>query len=95
MAFYEWSSQAARKKTAEANTQISRKDLKLLMHNINYNNPIDRGSLVDATERSVVPWLPVGSDKNQEIYRIVPVAYGLRADQETPRPTTRFCQTMF
>lgn len=85
MAYYEWSSQTAEKQTAEANIPISRKDLQSLLHNINYNYPLDRGRLVDAIDRAVVPWLPVGCDKNGEIYRIVPAAYGLRADQENPK----------
>lgn len=73
------SAQTARKKTAESNTLISCKGLQSLMHNIKYNNSIDRGRLLDALERTVVPWLPVGSDSNGEIYPIVPAAYRLQA----------------
>lgn len=85
MAYYEWSLETARKQTAEENIPISRKNLLSLLHNINYNNPLDRGRLVDAIDRAVVPWLPVGRDINGEIYRIIPAAFGLRADQENPK----------
>lgn len=85
VAFYKWSIQTLIQQTLETGTPISRKDLLSLIHNMNYNNSRDRGILVDAIERTVVPWLPVGSDNNGEIYRIVPGAYGLRADQANPK----------
>lgn len=73
------------RKEDRANTTTSREDLRSLMYNINYNNMIDRGGVVDAFQRAVVPWPPIGSDKNGEIYSIVPAAYGLRVEQANPK----------
>lgn len=84
-AFSEWSAQTARKKTAEAYTPMTRKDLQSLKYNINYNIP---------AERTVVPWLPVGSDNNGEIYvhtGFVPAAYRLRKLQDLPRGSVEEC----
>lgn len=52
---------------------------------MNFNNVTSRGKLVNAIQRTIVPWIPVGSDRNGEIYRIVPGAYGLRPDELEPK----------
>ena len=52
---------------------------------MNYNSAIDRSKLVSALQQSVVPWLPVGNDRDGDIYRILPGACGLRPDQLKPK----------
>ena len=86
MVYYAWSKKTADEemKTQEM-TPISRENLKKMIATMNYNSDIDRGKLVNVLQRSIVPWLPVGSDWNGEIYRIVPGAYGLRPDQLKPK----------
>jgi hypothetical protein len=66
-------------------TPITRDHLKEMIAKMNYNNLIDRAKLVGAVQRTIVPWLPVGNDRNGEIYRILPRAYGLRPDEPMPK----------
>jgi hypothetical protein len=72
---------------------ISREDLKAMIATMNYNSNIARGKLVTTVERSIVPWLPVGSYQNGGIYRIVPGAHGLQLDQPDPK-TDRWLVSM-
>jgi hypothetical protein len=52
---------------------------------MNYNSAFDRSKLVSALQQSFVPWLPVGNDRDGDIYRTLPGAYGLRPDQLKPK----------
>ena len=82
--YFKWTEERkAREKTTV--TPISRNDLKEMIANMNYNSAIDRSKLVSAVEQEVVPWIPVGNDRDGDIYRIVPGAYGLRSDQPKPK----------
>ncbi|KAI9776301.1 MAG: hypothetical protein M1839_000462 [Geoglossum umbratile] len=65
-------------------TPIPRKELIEMLATMNFNNITARGKLVDVQQRCVVPWLPVG-DRDGEIYRIIPGAYGLLPDQQNPK----------
>lgn len=68
----------------ETNT-ISRDDLTAMLAKMNYNSVTDRGKLVGVLQKSVVPWLPVGSDANGDIYSILPGLDGLLPDQRKPK----------
>jgi hypothetical protein len=85
MAYYNWSMERADDEMKQEMTPISRENLIAMIATMNYNNDIARGKLVTAIERSVVPWLPVGSYQNGGIYRIVPGAHGLQPDQPDPK----------
>ncbi|KAH0563274.1 hypothetical protein GP486_002159 [Trichoglossum hirsutum] len=81
MAFYAWSRKTAdeRLKTREM-TPIPREELEKMIATMNFNSAAARGKLVNVLERSVVLWLPAGSDRKGEIYRIILGAYGLLLD---------------
>lgn len=51
----------------------------------NYNIANERGMLVNALQKTIVAWIPVGHNKNGETYRIVPGAEGLLPDQPAPK----------
>jgi hypothetical protein len=85
MAYYGWSMKRADDEYAQEMIPIEPEDLKTMIATMNYNNDIDRGKLVTAVERIVVPWLPVGSYQNGGVYRILPGAYGLQPDQPGPK----------
>jgi len=70
---------------AQEMVPVPREDLVTMITTMNYNRDTDRGRLVNALERVVVPWIPVGSHQNGEIYRIAPGAFGLRADDNDPK----------
>jgi hypothetical protein len=85
-AYSTWLSKRADERMAAFfSTPIPREDLKEMIATINFNNATSRGKLVNAIQQSIVPWIPVGSDRNGEIYRIVPGAYGLLPDQLEPK----------
>ncbi|KAI9781162.1 MAG: hypothetical protein M1839_006270 [Geoglossum umbratile] len=86
IAYYRWSGRRADERLyARQMTNISPEELTEMLATMNYNNEIARGKLVNVLERSVVPWLPVGSDRAGGIYRIVPGAHGLLPDQQDPK----------
>jgi hypothetical protein len=83
--YYRWSDKRADEEFAEFfYTPTSREDLKTMIAKMNYNSATDRGKLVSAVERAVVPWLPVG-ERNGKVYRILPGVHGLQPDQPTPK----------
>ena len=85
MAYYDWSRRRADDEMAQEMVPVLKEDLVTMISKTNYNRDTDRGKLVNALERTVVAWIPVGSYRNGEIYRIVPGAYGLRADEQDPK----------
>ena len=85
MAYYDWSSRRMDNEMAQEMVPVPREDLVTMITTMNYNRDTDRGRLVNALERVVVPWIPVGSHQNGEIYRIAPGAFGLRADDNDPK----------
>ncbi|KAI9866424.1 MAG: hypothetical protein M1813_001546 [Trichoglossum hirsutum] len=86
IAYCRWSGRRADERLhARQMTNISPEELTEILATMNYNNEIARGKLVNVLERSVVPWLPVGSDRAGGIYRIVPGARGLLPDQQDPK----------
>ena len=83
--YYRWSKKRANEESAEfLYTPTSREDFKEMVAKMNYNSTTDRGKLVSAVERVVVPWLPVG-ERNGKAYRIFPGVYGLQSDQSMPK----------
>ncbi|KAI9761453.1 MAG: hypothetical protein M1840_001797 [Geoglossum simile] len=86
IAYYSWSMQRADERhNARQMINISPEELMEMLATMNYNNTMARAKLVDVLERTVVPWLPVGTDRAGGIYRIVPGAYGLLPDQQDPK----------
>jgi hypothetical protein len=85
MAYYDWSSRRADNEMAREMVPVPREDLVTMITTMNYNRDTDRGRLVNALERVIVPWIPVGSHRNGEIYRIAPGALGLQADDNDPK----------
>ncbi|KAI9774039.1 MAG: hypothetical protein M1839_001924 [Geoglossum umbratile] len=86
LAYYDWVMRRQDERLfARQMTNISPEELTEMLATMNYNDPEARGKLVDVLERTVVPWLPVGSDRAGGIYRIVPGAYGLLPDQQNPK----------
>ncbi|KAI9776167.1 MAG: hypothetical protein M1839_000583 [Geoglossum umbratile] len=86
MAYFAWRKKRGREEmNAHEMTPISREDLKKMIATMNYNRDIECGKLVNFLQRTIAPWLPVGSDRWGEIYRISPAAYGLRPDQPMPK----------
>lgn len=82
--YFKWMDEKMARETTV--TPISRNDLKEIIAKMNYNSVIDRGKLVNAMEKSILPWFPVGNDQDGDIYRILPGAYRPQADQ--PKPQT-------
>ncbi|KAI9763444.1 MAG: hypothetical protein M1840_000527 [Geoglossum simile] len=86
MAFFDWSEARADRRLKEREmTNISPQELTEMLATMNFNDDIARGRLVNILQRSIVPWLPVGSDRAGTIYRIVPGASGLLPDQQDPK----------
>jgi hypothetical protein len=85
--YFKWTDERKTQEAAQKPrvTPISRNDLTEMIANMNYNSAIDRSKLVSALQQSVVPWLPVGNDRDGDIYRILPGACGLRPDQLKPK----------
>lgn len=85
-AYITWSMKRADEDLAAFfSTPVPREDMKEMIATINFNDATSRGKLVNAMQRTIVPWIPVGSDRNGEIYRMVPGAYGLLPDQLEPK----------
>jgi hypothetical protein len=55
---------------------ISPEGLTEMLTTMNSNSDIARGKLMNVLQRSVAPGLPVGSDRNGGIQRVVPGVYG-------------------
>ena len=85
MAYYEWLNDKSKKSMAEKYAPYSRTELVNMMTTTNYKSPLERAKLVDAMQRRLIPWIPVGSDWNDVVYRLRNEAYGLLADKDDPR----------
>jgi hypothetical protein len=64
---------------------VSREDLLEMIEKTNYNNDLDRAKLTTTIGKMYVPWIPVGRDKNGDIYRIVPHPMTLLPDNLEPK----------
>jgi hypothetical protein len=85
MAYYNWSRRRADNEMAQEMVPVPREYLVTMISTMNYNRDTDRDKLVNALERTVVAWIPVGSYRGGGIYRIILGAYGLRADEQDPK----------
>ncbi|KAI9861250.1 MAG: hypothetical protein M1813_005423 [Trichoglossum hirsutum] len=83
MAYYNWSRRRADNEMAQEMVPVPREDLATMISTMNYNRDTDRGKLVNALERTVVAWIPVGSYRGGGIYRIISGAY--EQDPKTDR----------
>lgn len=71
--YFKWTVEREAQEAAQETsvTPISRNNLKEMIAKMNYNSAIDRSKLVSAVEESIVPWLPVGNDRDGDIYCIL------------------------
>ncbi|KAK2794643.1 hypothetical protein FQN50_009882 [Emmonsiellopsis sp. PD_5] len=87
MAFYNWHSERAREDRQSLwlfSPPTPRADLIAMFDNTNYNDKLQRAKLVSAIYKNVVPWIPVGTSSEGDVFRIVPKPFGLRPDQPNP-----------
>ncbi|KAK2739903.1 hypothetical protein FQN55_009076 [Onygenales sp. PD_40] len=87
-AFHNWHGERIRKNRPSLwmfAPPTPRADLIAMFDTMNYNNKLQRAKLVSTIYKNVVPWIPVGTSSEGDVYRIVPKPYGLRPDQPNPK----------
>lgn len=80
-----WNSNRFRKNETKENKPISRSALIEMISTMNLANSNHCATVVDAIERTTVPWILVGSATTGVHYRLLPRAWGLRSDRVFPR----------
>lgn len=84
MAYFAWLQKRLDRGEKERNTSISQSDLIHMISTIDYTNEDQRDTLLSVIDKRAVPRCPIGTDMNGVRYRLVPEAYGLQPDRESP-----------
>jgi hypothetical protein len=84
LAYLAWVGENARQEIKKERTPIYPKEFVDMVATMNYNDLGDRCKLVHEQRKHFVPVIPVGIDSNGIQYRLMPAAYGLRADKNDP-----------